>query len=104
MKSISTDSREYPLAEILRIRNLPCDVQFSQKSQYNLVSVEGTNMATANVRIRLLRTYDELYLVGSPMTESKCPLYRYQTFVYVQGRWLLCQLKEKWVIKRYLCM
>lgn len=78
MKSISTDSREYPLAEILRIRNLPCDVQFSQKSQYNLVSVEGTNMATANVRIRLLRTYEELYLVGSPMTESKCPLYRYR--------------------------
>lgn len=58
------------MAEILRLRNLPCNVKFSPKNQFNLVSVEGTNTATSNIRLRLLRTYDELYLVGNPITES----------------------------------
>lgn len=58
------------MAEILRMRKLPCVVKFSPNNQFNLMSVEGTKMETDRMRLRLLKTYEELYLVGIPISES----------------------------------
>ncbi|XP_062613820.1 uncharacterized protein LOC134275567 [Saccostrea cucullata] len=63
-------TKEYPLAEILRLYSLPCVVRFSPNNQFHLVSVEGTRMETDKLRLSLQKTYEELYLVGNPLTET----------------------------------